>query len=308
MQAVILAAGLGKRLLPLTRHRSKAMVHLLGRPLIEWVLDTLPPDGIQELIIITGGEDHLIREYFASRKAGGRSIRFLVQEERLGMAHALHQAAEHIRGPFLLSACDSFISEDFVRRMLAEDADAVLALEDVRPEDVCRSASVRIEKGRITAIIEKPAPGEAFSSTVSLPLYRFPEAAARIAGEIRPSVRGEYEIQDVITALIARDARVVGIRTRERLQVSTVHDILKLSAPLLDRLASRLPPPPPGPVVHPPVLIGEDVVFGRDVEVGPYAVIENGCVLGDGVRVSNAVVTSGMVIETGAFIEHRIVL
>lgn len=307
MQAVLLAAGLGTRLQPLTRNRSKAMVSLLGRPLIEWVLDTLLPHGIRELIFIVAPEDHLIRKHFEGWNERGISCRFVTQRQRLGMAHALHQAREYIQGPFLLSACDSFISTEFIGRMLRYPADAVLALEDVAPERVCRSASVRMENGNITAIIEKPRPEEAFSSTVSLPLYLLPADAVRIAGEIRCSSRGEYEIQDVISALIKGGARVGGIKTEERLQVSTPEDYLQLTTLLLDRKASVLPATPEGVFVHPPVLIETGAILGEGNEIGPHVVLERGCVLGDGIRLRHSVVFSGATIPSETIIENQLI-
>ncbi len=304
MQAIILAAGLGKRLRPLTERYSKAMLPLLGRPMVQWVLDTLLPNSIEEVIFIFAPEDRLIREFFGEELPGGIRCRWLRQNERLGMAHALSLTRSLIRGPFILSACDSLISAEFVQKMLAEDADAVLALEDVAADRVCRSASVRIEDGRILAIIEKPRPGEAFSSTVSLPLYRLPLEAAEIACHVPRSKRGEYEIQDVIQALVDQGSTVRGVKTRERLQISSPGDYLELSFLLLDRLRPPLPAElSPGLRLNPPILIDKSLHSGKGCEIGPHVVIGRNCSLGEGVHLKQSVLLPGTRIRDGAHVK-----
>ena len=308
MQAVILAAGLGTRLRPLTAHASKAMMPLLGRPLVQWVLDTLIPNEIDELIFIIAPEDPSIRAHFGEELAGGIRCRWVLQHERLGMAHALSLARSLIRGPFILSACDSFISSEFVGQMLLRNDAAVLALQDLPLEKVSRSASVQMEGNRITAIIEKPTPEQAFSPTVSLPLYLLPAEAAAIAAEIPKSPRGEFEIQDVIQCLIDQGRKVGGLKTDERLQVSNPRDYLDLSFRLLDRLRPELPGNLPADLrVREPVLIEGPFQCDPGCEIGPHVVLGRGCFLGKNVRLERCVVSAGSRIENGARIEDCVI-
>lgn len=307
MQAVILAAGLGTRLRPLTAHSSKAMIPILGRPLVQWVLDTLMPNGIRELIFIVAPEDRSIRAYFGDELSRGIRCRWVVQHQRLGMAHALSLARPLIRGPFILSACDSFISSEFVAQMLLSHDDGVLALQDLPLEKVCRSASVQMENGRISAIVEKPRPEEVFSPTGSLPLYLLPAEAAAIACEVPKSPRGEFEIQDVIQSLIDRGFKIGGLKTEERQQVSSPQDYLDLSFRLLNRLRPQLPGDlPAGLRVKAPVLIERPFQCGVGCEIGPHVVLGDGCSLGENVRLTRCVVLPGARIESGVGIESGV--
>lgn len=95
MQAVILAAGRGKRLKPITDDRPKPMVELLGKPILEHVIDNLP-QAIDEIVIITGYCEDAIKEYFGNER-NGRSITYVHQEEPKGTAHALFTARDVIR-------------------------------------------------------------------------------------------------------------------------------------------------------------------------------------------------------------------
>jgi len=235
MQAVILAAGLGIRLQPVTRDRSKAMAPTLGRPLVERAMMPYAANGITDFVLVVGADDEEIKRHFTYRSGIEVRIRFAVQEERLGMAHALAAAAEFIEGPFVLSACDSLVSGEHVGEVLraADSADAVLSLLDVESGLVARSASVELDGIWVRRIVEKPVPGEATSNTVSLPHYVFPRRLIDHLAGVGRSVRGEYEIQDAIQALINDGGTVVGIRAAERCQVSTPEDLLALTMQLL---------------------------------------------------------------------------
>jgi bifunctional UDP-N-acetylglucosamine pyrophosphorylase/glucosamine-1-phosphate N-acetyltransferase len=100
MHAVVLAAGDGKRLMPLTADRPKPMVLLNGRPLLEYVFDELP-DDISDIILVVGYRNERIKEHFGDSYKG-RPITYLEQKERLGTAHAVHMTRSLINEKFLL--------------------------------------------------------------------------------------------------------------------------------------------------------------------------------------------------------------
>jgi bifunctional UDP-N-acetylglucosamine pyrophosphorylase/glucosamine-1-phosphate N-acetyltransferase len=100
MHAIVLAAGEGKRLRPLTEDRPKPMIPINGRPLLEYVLDELP-DAVKDIIIVTGYHGEKIREHFG-KAYKGRPIIYVEQKDRLGTAHAVHMARPYIRGKFIL--------------------------------------------------------------------------------------------------------------------------------------------------------------------------------------------------------------
>jgi NDP-sugar pyrophosphorylase family protein len=289
------------------------MVPVLGRPLVERVLDTVVPHGIVDVVMVIGPGDDAIRRHFGDG-TGRLRTRFVVQEQRLGMAHALALAAPLLRGPFLLSACDSITSAEHVGELLAASAgaDAVLSLLEVEPAMVARSAAVELEANRVRRIVEKPSPGEARSTTVSLPIYLLPAEVLGLVGDVRPSVRGELELQDALQRLIDRGRRVVGVHARARRQVSTPGDLLALTVDLLRSrpaaLAARIPDAGEGSVVRPPVWAGGGVRVGSGCEIGPDVALESGCRIGDGAVVSRAVVLPGAEVAPGESVRDRVVL
>lgn len=152
MQAVILAAGEGKRLRPLTNDTPKPMVKINGKPILEYTLSILP-DVIDEVILVVGYQKEKIMDYFGD-SFEGIPLRYVVQETPLGTAHALEQAKPFIkRGDFLFMYGDDLYHEDDLRDLVKEKAPVVLVKESVHPEKfgVC----LLDHEGYLTAVLEK---------------------------------------------------------------------------------------------------------------------------------------------------------
>lgn len=245
MQAVILAAGRGTRLRPITESRSKAMVPVLGRPLIELAIQSLVANGLRDFIIVRSPTDGDIVAHFDALSSTDLSFRFVVQEQRLGTAAALALAAPLIDGPFAVWACDSIVDAVHVGDLLAAaaEADAVLSLLDVDRAKVSKSAAVVIDGRRVRRIVEKPDAGMLKSgtvdpTTVSLPHYLFRPGLLERLTDVPLSPRGEHELQDGIQRLIDDGRRVVGVRAARRRQVSTTDDLRDLTLELLREASS----------------------------------------------------------------------
>ena len=89
MQGVTLAAGKGSRLQPITLTRSKAMVPILGKPVVERVMEDLAANGVDDFILVVSPDDRYITRYFRRESELNADVRFVYQPERLGMANAL---------------------------------------------------------------------------------------------------------------------------------------------------------------------------------------------------------------------------
>ena len=314
-QGIILAAGKGKRLHPITTRRTKAMAPVAGKPMVERVVDRLVEQGIDDFIILISPEDSEIAPHFARARPELR-IRFVVQPERLGMAHALSLAAPHVASDFVLSACDNLTPNGHLGEMLAAHrvrrATATLSL---MPIDIAHAGSTGIvdwQDGWVRRIVEKPRPEEAPSNISSLPLYVFAPRILDHLPAVRPSARGEYELQDAIQLLIDRDGGVTGVITESRIQLTNTADLLALNRYYLalNGVEARdlLPSVGIGARLIPPVRIEAGVVVGPGCVIGPHVYIEAGCVIGAGARLENVVALRGAQIADGAVHRDEVVL
>jgi NDP-sugar pyrophosphorylase family protein len=312
-----LAAGKGSRLHPITLKRSKAMLPILGKPIVERVMETLCANGIEDFILVVSQDDRDIINYFNEESELEVKITFVVQEERLGMANALQRAAPFIHQDFVLSACDNLapvqhVAELIERQQAYETIHATLSLMRIDPSSVSKTGIVEMVDGRVTHIIEKPHPEEAPSDIASLPLYVFTPRILDYLPQVPLSPRGEYELQDAIQMLIEADGSVQGVFFVEgRLTLTGPDDLLVINRHYLlngyDR--PQLAPFTVGNNTHliTPLRIEQGTVIGEGCVIGPRVYIERDCRIGSNVTIKDAVVLRESAIEDGAMIVGQVV-
>ncbi len=315
MQGVILAAGKGSRLHPITLNRSKAMVPILGKPIVERVMETMLQNNIREFILVVSKEDSEVGRYFREQSTLEAEIQFVIQPERLGMANALSLAAPYIHGAFMMSACDNLVPLEHIAGLLAthkeQEALVTLSLMEVDLSVVSRTGIVDLQNGRVRRIIEKPTPDEAPSNMASLPLYVFSPKILKYLPEIKLSPRGEYELQDAIQMVIEHKELVTGTFTKSRLQLTNASDLLALNRHYLTTGGGtpQLAPRSVGQHTHliTPLRIEEETVIGPGCVIGPRVYIERNCHIGADVLIKDAVILRNTTIEEGRQVVGEVV-
>jgi glucose-1-phosphate thymidylyltransferase len=213
MQAVILAAGKGTRLQPLTEDKPKVLVEVNGTPLIEDVFDNLIDSGATELIVVVGYKAEQIIDQYGDEYRDV-PITYTHQREQLGLAHAILQAEPHIDGDFMLMLGDNVFRgnlEDVASRQQEERADAAFLVEEVPYEDASRYGVLDTnEYGEVIEVVEKP--DDPPSNLVMTGFYTFTPAIFHACHLVQPSERGEYELPDAIDLLIQSGRTIDAIR------------------------------------------------------------------------------------------------
>jgi UDP-N-acetylglucosamine diphosphorylase / glucose-1-phosphate thymidylyltransferase / UDP-N-acetylgalactosamine diphosphorylase / glucosamine-1-phosphate N-acetyltransferase / galactosamine-1-phosphate N-acetyltransferase len=316
VQGVILAAGHGSRLQPITLTRSKAMVPILGKPIVERVMEDLQANGVDDFVLVVGTDDRHISRYFRHESTIAADVRFVYQPQRLGMANALQCAAPLISSDFILSACDNLISAGHIANMMAAwqsdpRPNAVLTLMPVEPERLGNVGIVELDGPWVTRIVEKPPPDEAPSNISSLPLYCFSRRILDYLDEVPLSPRGEYELQDAIQMVIEREGRVRGLLVDKRLTLTSPADILDINRHYLlnGRDKPQLAPFTVGPNTQlvTPLRIEAGTIIGRDCIIGPNVYVERDCRIGDGAVIRNAVLLRECSVPAGAHVQDQVV-
>lgn len=298
MQAVILAAGRGKRLHPITATRTKAMVPIVGKPIVKRVMDSLITNGIQNFILVTSPDDEEIGPYFQRFQESAISISIVPQPEPLGMGHALLQAAPHIQGDFLLSSCDNLVDALQIQMLLnswkTEKPNAILTALQVGPREIVRMGILALDGNRVTHIVEKPSLEQAPSNIGSVPLYIFSSKLLDYLTNIKPSPRGEYELQDSIQNLIDKKGRVLAHQLNGRYDLTTPEDLLTLNLKFMSEGRTEadlnLAKIAKDTKFISPVFIEKEVRIGSHCVIGPNVFIETKASIGDGVQLEDSVV------------------
>jgi glucose-1-phosphate thymidylyltransferase len=209
MKAVVLAAGEGTRLRPLTEDKPKGMVEVDGEPILTHCLDRLAELGADEFVIVVGYLKQEIIEHYEDEYRG-IPITYAHQREQQGLAHALLTVEEHIDDDFMLMLGDNVFEanlEDVVRRQQEDRADAAFLVEEVPWEEASRYGVCDTNKyGEIVEVVEKP--DDPPSNLVMTGFYTFTPAIFHACHLVQPSNRGEYEISEAVDLLI-RSGRTI---------------------------------------------------------------------------------------------------
>lgn len=231
MRAIILAAGRGRRLMPLTNFIAKPLLPVDGKPIIWRILKNIEEIGVRDAIIVIGHLGWQIRKYLKDEELG-INLRFVEQEKQLGTAHALNLCSDFMKGDFFVMASDSIFPTKHLKELLKfhskQGCDATLSLKRLPPREIEKSSIVSLRGDSVLKIIEKPFPGEITTDVASSPLYVFNEKIKSYL-RVKKSERGEYELQDAIQGMIDSGLKVKGIFCEEWKHLSDIRDFLGLN-------------------------------------------------------------------------------
>ncbi len=209
MKSVVLAAGKGTRLRPLTDDKPKGMVEVDEKPILTHCLEQLAELGTDEFVIVVGYLKESIIDHYGD-SFEGIPITYTHQREQKGLAHALLSVEEHIDDDFMLMLGDNIFQanlQDVVRRQREDRADAAFLVEEVPWEEASRYGVCETNAyGEVTDVVEKPDEPE--SNLVMTGFYTFSPAIFHACKLVQPSNRGEYEISEAIDLLI-RSGRTI---------------------------------------------------------------------------------------------------
>ncbi len=306
-KAMVLAAGLGLRMRPLTLLRAKPVLPVLNRPLLHWTLARLRGAGVRDVVVNL----HHLPETVVSALGDGRPLGLRIRYSREDVILGTGGGPREVRDffgdePFLLVNGDVLFEMDLralVRRHREAGACATLALRP-NPDPTAYSPVVTDRRGRILAIAGRPAPAHGTVSLFAGVHVMEPALLERLPAGPSDSVR------DLYVPLLAEGAELLGVRTRgawfdlgrPSLYLAAQLRLLPRGRPAVDRTAR----------VSSGARVRRSVV-GAGVRVGSGARIERsvvweGAAIGEGASVRDAIVAGGAAVLAGERAERVIVL
>jgi glucose-1-phosphate thymidylyltransferase len=264
MQAIILAAGEGIRVRPLTRSRPKAMIPVANRPIIEYVIDALLKNGIRDIVVVVGYRKEQVTRFLNGLEV---PIDVVIQEKQLGTAHALQCAESKINGDFLVLPGDNYIDAQSIER-IKNTSNAILVKEHPNPSNF---GVVLQKNGVVTEIVEKPEHSPSF--LVSTGIYSLKKS-------FFSHIRGN-DITDVISEMIHAGEQILAVPADDWQDAIFAWDLLKMNQRLLKNLTTaREGTASRQTIIQGPVSIGKGTTIGPNTVITGPVVIGNDCTIG----------------------------
>lgn len=301
MKAVILAAGKGTRMEPLSCARSKPMIPVANKPFLMHVFDTL--EGlVDEVFIVVHKEDTKTLSF--GKLYRSLSLSYIVQEEQLGTGHALLCAKEHLTRPFLVVNGDCLFPQEDLALCITEPSILVREVNDLsRYGAVFQDGS-----GKLTSILEKPEEGGAGYANAGV--YMLTPDIFSFSPSLSP--RREYEITDMLNAYAKQYSMLVVSAQKKHYSITYPWDLLSLNQYFLSQISAQeifgdieLPCKITGPVIigkktkvnafaviKGPCIIGENCEIGEDAHIRPYSSIGDNCRIN--CEVKNSLIYAGV--------------
>ncbi len=322
MKAMVLAAGKGTRLLPLTGEIPKPMAPVVGKPMIQHIFELLDGGGVEEVHVNVFHLAEVILDFYGERsQVNGMSVNVTREERLMGTAGGVKRLADHFDDTFVVVMGDALTDVD-VSEVVAfhkeRGALATLALMPV--SDTSQYGVVRLDgEGNIVAFQEKPHPAEAISNLANTGIYVLePEALDYIpentffdfandlfprlleAGERFVGYEGDFYWSDVGTleAYRAAQSDVLSGKVRVKIPGERLRENLWVDGDAwLHRTAA----------LEGPVVLGRDAVVGRRVTLSGNVTVGSDCYVRSGATVKSSILLPGSRIGDGAYLEGCIV-
>lgn len=314
-QAVVLAAGEGQRLRPFTALKSKVMIPIVNKPILQYVIEALSMNGITEVLLIVGyGQEH-VQDYFGSGEQFGVHIKYIVQKQQIGTGHALKQAKEAVDEKFLVLAGDNIIEPKTISSFVTAQPNSIL----VKQQDYVSKYGVAIlRNGVLGNLVEKPS--EPLSNFVNIGIYM-------LNRKVFPYLEQEFDLPQALNQMVT-DGEVLNVQETQGIWLDAVYpwDILKLNQEAMDRAVSRVGGTVESGVnLRGVVQVGKDtiirsgsyiigpVVIGENCQIGPNVCLFPATSVGDGVTLSpftlvrNSVIGKNTSIGTNSLIEDSVI-
>ncbi|MFH1054892.1 MAG: bifunctional sugar-1-phosphate nucleotidylyltransferase/acetyltransferase [Candidatus Altiarchaeota archaeon] len=328
MDAVVLAAGEGVRLRPLTSTRPKPMLPVAGKPILEWDLEALDCVGVKNVFLVVGYKADIIKSYFGDRFREMR-LHYLHQKEQLGTGDALATAKGKVKGEFIVMNGDVFLTRSFLSTLVKEHKKAKrpASMSLVKVNDPHSYGIVEVKGTKVVSLEEKPDRPK--SHLANAGVYIFDTGIFDILEGIGKSSRMEYELTDAIKKMIGKgevsgfecakgqwidiglpwnllDANEIVIKSiplkRSKKAKIEKYAVLKGAVHVGDGTLIKS-----GAYIEGPVYIGKDCVIGPNCFIRPHTAVMDKCKVGNGVEVKNSILMSGTCIGHLSYVGDSII-
>lgn len=298
-QAIVLAAGRGERLYPLTTLRPKVMLPIGNKPILQYVVEALVANDIRNIVIVVGYQQEKVQDYFMSGDNFGASIQYVMQTKQLGTGSALLAASNHLENQFLVVQGHNWMAADTIKDLLSANMPTILVTN--KAQGHTRHRSVSVQDGKVMSFLESPT--GTITPWVNTGTYLLDKS-------IVEHLETELDLPDAINNLINTGA-IINAQPASGIWGDAVYpwDLHTLNGLALSDMNDTTPGNlEQGVVIKGSVKIGKDsIIRANSYIVGPVNIGE-GCEIGPSVTIfPYTSIGNNVVIEPFTYIRNCII-
>jgi len=275
LKAIVLAAGEGTRLRPVTETRPKALIPVLCKPLLQWHIEALL-EVVEEVVIVTGYMSELVVKYLESAGLTSRRVKIVKQKDLLGTGHAVLEATRVLSSDdvVIVTYSDIFLENLEVFREISKiDNNVVVGVRVPNPQDY---GVLIVNSGRwLKQIIEKPE--QPHTDLVNAGIYKLSVRDIVENSDVQLSPRGELEFPSIVNKIVAKKPVRVFEYAGKWIDVGKPWHIIEANKIALSKIKTTIK----GKITE-PVYINGNVYIEEEAEIMPFTVIEGPAYIGRG--------------------------
>jgi len=299
---VMLAAGQGKRMHPLTFTRPKVMLPIANKPIIEWNLLKTKKTGIKHFLFIIGYRSEMVRDYFQDGSSWDVHIEYVNQGTPKGTGHAIGVVEPFIDDDFIVLSGDTISgSSDINNVQKTSNSMGVFQVDNPKEYGVVEIYNEKIKK--IHEKISNPV-----TNFINAGIYNFPIDIFNYIKKTRLSSRGEYELTDAINRMV-QDKPMRPVMIQQWCDIGYPWDIFDASKEILENIKSDIKGTVEpwvtingsvsvdegtvvknGSYISGPVIIGKNCTIGPNCYIRPYTTIGDNCHIGAATEIKNSII------------------
>lgn len=316
MKAVVLAAGIGERMRPLTHTKPKGLLPVAGKPVLDYVLESLKRAGLEEVALVVGYRREDIEKRYGDGSDFGMNVSYVEQKEQKGTADAISYTEND--KTFVVINGDVYCDADSLVETIKyhEEENATATVGTYRVESAASYGVIKTKNGRIQEVVEKPK--ETSNQLINAGIYIFEPKIYEAINETPVSKRNEKEITTSIELLIEEGDTVCANELGSWVHIGRPWDLLAANEEALKNITPAVKGEiEPGAHLDDSVTVEEGALIrsgayiegpayiGKNSDVGPNCYIRPYTSLGEGVRIGNSVEVKNSIVMDGSHAAHH---
>lgn len=312
MKAVLLAAGLGQRLKPITNSIPKPMIPIAGKPFLEYVINDIVNTGFDEICLVIGYHGDQIKNYFGNGSKFGVKIQYILQSAYRGTADATNYARKFVgEDKFLLYLSDTIIPnglEVHIKDMLKEESEVSILSAKISLHEIAGAGNIEVNEDNVIKITEKLHDSTSDLAWAGVAIFKS-NFIFNILEKLEMSARGEYEITDAMNVMLGYNKIIKNHICQKYIDSGTVNGLIDAAKFILSKKYTKhcIEKNFSHCTIGEPFYIGKNCVIDDDVVIGPFVSVGDNVSIGHNVKIQQSIILDETKISSNQTIINSLV-